>query len=533
MKGVCYYLWSSTPAQPEVGVGTADTANCVVNLSGGDNPHENTITGIANEVYTFDAGSGGVISGVGAPTGFVTNIATGGQTATATGIGSGSFDLSATVSYATGGNETVTCKGVVTYNDGSSVDSSPSGADSLIAVQVDSVKLIPDQSTQTTSEPFGSETVVSNYDIGQTLTRADFTITTTPVGHGNDRLSGSAKPPYVVTLSPTSFALAVGDNKVTASTGPSPAPTSSAGVDVVGMDTTGQVGSIKVTGPGTAIYNFTAEVQGAAGTCQASGPDVSGSASGQLTEGQPTPVPVQLSFSAQQDTTDQLQITATQPSGSSSGSGGSPSSDAARPAGIIGEGGLSDLIDGAGEIQLVLFVEFHSSAVTLTPQNPQLNLELTTSAPQNYKLPFTTNTALANWSASGWARVAFVPPTYLYTHSPVFDISVGAPNHPNDFNLITKTNFDFVTSCDMSAPIVDIADGGNINDTKLFFQGPGDQQKDDNEAGHSHAGGSLSGDCMIMEDTDCTASLSTNPADAGWVAKGASEAVVSAKWDPF
>ena len=214
------------------GSGPFTTVSFQVNVNDGNEQNEAGPVSVTSQQYTINGG-GGLIVSVGAPQGYTTNPATipstGLGSVTVTGSSSNSFELSATLYFpqSAAGDDTVTCTGALNLSDGTQIGSSPSGSVQVAAVAVDSVTLNPDPINIEVQGTYGPINETYNYQIGQTLTRSDFTITTTPSGYGNYQYldSNDGPGPYLVTLSPESFTLAVGDNVVTAYTGPQDSPT--------------------------------------------------------------------------------------------------------------------------------------------------------------------------------------------------------------------------------------------------------------------------------------------------------------------
>ncbi len=259
--------------QTPVAVGVDDTVNFVASTTTGTDQHEGVPPGLKSETLVINAPNG-VISAMSAQ-GFGSAVITnGGATATITGYPSAaSFPVGATLEYpdGNGGDQTVTCTGQLLFNDGTTTNSNPDGSVKITAVQVNSVALADDP---------------TQVKLGQTLTRKDFNMITQPTGYGNftyPSSDGSGPGAYLVDFSPASFAVEIGDNPVLATCGKS-----SADLDVVGVDPTGDWGAISADASnGTAAASFTAEIQGDTGTFQASGSVVGGDTNGSLLEGVP------------------------------------------------------------------------------------------------------------------------------------------------------------------------------------------------------------------------------------------------------
>ncbi len=165
--------------------------------------------------------------------------------------------------------------------------SSSAGPEDLqsVTVTVDSISLIPDQTTQTT----GDNTATYNYKIGQTLTRNDFTITTTPAGYGDYIIPGTSTYLVAFSMSPNSK-LQLGDNVATASCGSSDTSQNLTGVQC--SATWGAASAVNdgsYGASGNIDVGFSAEVQGAGGNYSVAGSGIVGTApSGSLAEGVPT-----------------------------------------------------------------------------------------------------------------------------------------------------------------------------------------------------------------------------------------------------
>ncbi len=419
------------------GTGPFTTVTFQVNVSNGNEQSESGPVTPTSQQYTINGG-GGLIVSVGAPQGYTTNPTTissaGLGSVTVTGSGSNSFELSATLFFpvSAAGNDTVTCTGALTLSDGTQVGSSPSGSVQVAAVAVDSIALIPNPSTQQEQGTYGPITDTFNYQIGEKITRSDFTITTTPTGYGDYQVpsSNDTPGPYLVTLSPESFQVAVGDNVVTATCG-----ASSQSLDVVGANASGSWSAIAPSdGTEAAIIGlpFTAEVTsgngGPGGTYEVAavsgnGGIIGGDTGGSLTEGVP--------YSSTADLTDSggyggdqesvgLTVQASPPSG-----GGASAMAANVNYKSAAEGGAAPSSVLTGLIKAFVSVGFSWEPPQITPSNNVGNANgilLTVST----QLPYVPQNvqATASCSAGGTAFYFLAGSTWEWTDDPSATVQV-------------------------------------------------------------------------------------------------------------
>ncbi len=430
-----------------------------VNVNDGNEQNESGPVSVKNQQYTI-SGGGGMITSVAAPEGYtVGSIPSSGiSTATVTGDSETSFTIEATLFFPqiAAGDDTVSCSGFLTLSDGTQVGSNPNGSAPVTAVAVDSVTLKPDSSTQTIQTSVGSDTETFNYQIGQKITQSDFTITTTPSGYGGNS--------SLVSFSPSSFPLVIGDNNVTATCG-----VSKKNLDVVGFQCTGAWGS--VTGPadgtGNIMSGYTAEVQGGSGSYSISGPGLTsgGTAGGSLADGIPVAYSVGVNpGSVDAGFTDTLTIQPANVSGSLAGSPGiSPTNSAstANAANSLGEVLAGNVLDTIKE----LYFKF-SGAITSPKQNPYtLTESLKASAADVWSQK--TVTALATGTVNG--NFYWILPVPLYCQSPHCYLVVSSA-----VKTVTDTTTGFIYNVDVDAdlfsggPVLGGTEGIQFNMATLF-----------------------------------------------------------------
>ncbi len=439
---------------------------------------------------------------------------------TVTGSGSNSFELSATLFFpaSAAGNDTVTCTGALTLSDGTQVGSSPSGSVQVAAVAVDSVALADDPST---------------VQIGQTLTRSDFTITTTPTGYGDYQVpsSNDTPGPYLVTLSPESFTVAVGDNVVTATCG-----ASSASVDVIGAEEASSwISSSFDDATGLVTNKFTAEINGINGTYSVTGPNVvGGDISGQLAEDVPFTGTVTMDPSS--DGTDYATVST--PS-SESGTSGSSALMASRAA-VVGGPALTTKSAGSvfwdavgvvtavataagktteavsGAVVYAAHCEFLSDDVQIIPKSSMALLSLTTANPNNYTPAVNQVTSTCTWSASGYSRWGVIG-GYYYTVNPKFQVNCSPPTTLGieTYQGPPAVPFVFDTTSFIDIPTVPLSQFPSGEGTAFCSGNPNGLTDTANNA--TQIKGSFSGNCGIVSD-DGKGTLFTSPNAPGVVA---------------
>ncbi|MGC9261088.1 MAG: hypothetical protein ACP5I8_13565 [Phycisphaerae bacterium] len=514
------------PPDPNpVAVGNATgpfvTVSFQVDASAGNNQGESPSQNLSinGERYTITSASGGIITSAGTE-GFTTS-GTGTSTVTISGGGGTSFEISATLYYpqSAAGTDTITCSGTLYMSDGSQVGSSPNGSAQVTAVAVDSITLNPDPSTQNVATAAGTDNETFNYQIGQTITRSDFTIATTPSGYGSNT--------KLVSFSPSSFALAVGDNNITATCG-----VSTASLDVIGVQCSGSWTSAKLdpsTGDITAGFN--AGIDGNSGTYSTSGPDVIQPASGNLQDGVGATDQTIMYPASQSNTQDNLTVEASQSGGG--GSSASPMGTEAPSAGATQLAAGAGTPETAGLIKDVIKFDWETANPTTTPAQPPTLLAIGTAVPQNYiGLNGAAQVrASASWSEGGYAKYGWIPPQYYFTSAPSFQISVGNTSAGNATvtNTVNGNHFQFYTNCQMAQPSIDISQFP-LGEAAQFLGGK--NVLNDSFCGPSQVSGQLGG---ITGITDCDGSawLSTVNADAGWPASNTSSVAIQANWDPL
>ena len=422
------------------GSGPFTTVSFQVNVNDGNEQNEAGPVSVTSQQYTINGG-GGLIVSVGAPQGYTTNPATipstGLGSVTVTGSSSNSFELSATLYFpqSAAGDDTVTCTGALNLSDGTQIGSSPSGSVQVAAVAVDSVTLNPDPINIEVQGTYGPINETYNYQIGQTLTRSDFTITTTPSGYGNYQYldSNDGPGPYLVTLSPESFTLAVGDNVVTAYTGPQDSPTSSASIDIDGISASVTWGSLiqtdQSTGQMEAEYSATVEGNyGTTGSIEIGGPfsPVSGDISPTISVGDNFIGKVWLQDPGTNFGTSQEALTITT-------SAGAPASSASSSAGLASPNRLQALQAAqaaAGAAKMVANAAAQASTVAVVPaalKGPGTTLTemLNNVVPGNTYAPNVTSyTANVSCMDSGYG-VSFL--ASLWSDNPSASVTVGKP----------------------------------------------------------------------------------------------------------
>ncbi len=332
---------------------------------------------------------------------------------------------------------------------------------------VDSIQLIPNPSTVTS----GNETETYNYHIGDTLTRSDFTITTTPAGYGNSNL---------VTFSISPSTLQIGDNTAVASCG-----NSSASQDLTGVQCSASWGAASTAddGSGGASGNidvgFSAKVQGASGNYSVAGGGIVGTApSGSLADGVATsgiaevnPGSVDASFN------DTLTVS---PSTGSSSASLSAAPGTVQPNGV-GVGGTLILV---GLVLDVAKAAYHKFAGTIT--TPKIPYIITESLNANALDKWNQNTITAQ--ASGTISGAF----YFYALVPLYCQS---PQSYLTVKTATKTVIDTTTNTPYSVDVdADLFNGGftpgglygiSFSGATFFNNDPGGEQPSFSELGWS------------------------------------------------
>ncbi len=505
------------------GTGPFTTVTFQVNVTAGNEQNESGPVSVKNQQYTI-SGGGGMIVGVGAPQGYTTTPTTipttGLGSVTVTGSGSNSFQLSATLFFpqSAAGEDTVTCSGVLNLTDGTQVESSPSGSVQVAAVAVDSIALADDPST---------------VQIGQTLTRSDFTITTTPSGYGNYQAMGSNETPgpYLVTLSPASFQVAIGDNIVTASCG-----ASSASVDVIGVEEASSWTSSSFDyATGLVTNKFTAEINGINGTYSVTGPNVvGGDTSGQLAEDVPFTGTVTMDPSS--DGTDYATVSTPSSESGTSGSSALMASRAAVVGGpalavksagslfwdavgvVTGVAGAAGKTAGVitGAVVYAAHCEFLSEDVQIIPKSLTELLSLTTANPNNYTPAVNQVTSTCTWSASGYSRWGIVG-GYYYTVNPKFQVNCSPPTMLGReiYNGPPPVPFVFDTTSFIDIPTVPLGQFPSGEGTAFCNGNPNGLTDTANNA--TEVKGSFSGSCGIVSD-DGEGTLFTSPNAPGVVA---------------
>lgn len=452
---------------------------------------------VTNQKYTNNGG-GGMIVGVAVPEGYtVSSIPSGdASTATVTGSGETSFTIVATLFFPQGaaGDDTVSCSGTLTLSDGTQVDSSPNGSAQVAAVDSVICKDSP-----------------GSLSLGQTLTQSDFTITTTPAGYGNNS--------ELVNFTPSSFAIAVGDNWVNATCG-----VSSAKYDVIGVEEHSAWGSITYNDyTGQETGNFTVEINGIAGQYSMTGPDIlGGNTSGSLTDD--TPFSGMVQMNVQGDNDDYANVAT--PNGGTSGGAmvkanklvaGKMKSNSA--AGLFWEAtGVVLSATGyavEGSVTLAAKAAFMRENPRIQPGSETQLLSLHTANPGNYRgIGGAQVTSTATWTAGGFCRWGVVD-GYLYTYNPSFQINCGVPSALNAVVIATNTPFNFDTTSFIDIPTIPLGQYDTSKGIAFCNGNPKGITDTANQA--TQASASYSGYCGIQSD-DGEASLFTAPNDAGWVA---------------
>ncbi len=496
---------------------------------------------ITNEVFTISAGSGTVVS-AGGPQGYTTT-GTGTSTATITGTGQTSFTIGASVEYTASqaGNNTVTCNGTIYFSDGTQAPDTATVP--VTAVAVDSIQLIPNPSTVTN----GNETDTYNYHIGDTLTRGDFTVTTTPTGFGSYQFPGTSN--YLVAFSMSPSSIQVGDNIATATCG-----TSYATDDVIGIVASGVWGeqtAPSLYGANTA-FDFSASVDGGAagtyGVAGGGGLGLGDDIDGTLVAGTPYPGEVDLTDAGGGAAAGYpQQITLTVQSSQSSGGGGTGQVGLLLPAG----GHLTDLAgvepcrgpgavnadDWVGLLEDIAAVAVEWANPRITPNNNVGNVNgilLTVATKLNGYVPMSVQ-ATAKCGAGGTGFYVLAGSTWDWTDSPsavvqttnLTNTSVLMPgNPPLPESVFTESKEDAGEPTTAPAGQTDVV----YNHFAAGQWGVGNQQVNDQKlSGNTSTNCHLSGTVWDLESDSQTANL--YPPDIFWAAAPQAAQTFVIQWD--